>query len=86
MKELEDLTDTEKTVLLAFCDANELSLSSRVPIEAIAKRVQDIVSGRYLTKAKKTLLSNWFIKKHPSRRKMTYQLTRKGLDAGRRLI
>jgi len=37
MKELEDLTETEKAVLLACCDANNFSLGSHVPIEAIAK-------------------------------------------------
>ena len=40
MKELEDLNAFEKAVLLTCCDANNYSLSSHVPIEAITKRLR----------------------------------------------
>lgn len=85
MKELEDLTETEKAVLLACCDANNFSLGSHVPIEAIAKRVQDYVSGKFFKKAIRVLLSNGFIIKHPTRGKITYSLSRDGRDAGYKL-
>ncbi len=40
MKELKDLTRIERMVLLAFCDANNWSLSSHFPIEAVKRRVK----------------------------------------------
>ncbi|MFX0104347.1 MAG: hypothetical protein ACFE75_02510 [Candidatus Hodarchaeota archaeon] len=83
MKELEDLNETEKAVLFACCDANNFSLKSRVPIEAIAKRVQ--ISGKFFKKVIRLLLSNGFIREHPSGRKTTYELTRKGWKAGYKL-
>ncbi len=85
MKELEDLTETEKAVFLACCDANNFSLRSHVPIEAIAKRIQDYVSGRYFNKAIRVLLSNGFIRKHPTKGKTTYELTRNGWKEGFKL-
>ncbi len=84
MKELEDLDEDEKIVLLACYDANKGSLRSRVPIEAITRRIK-ILPSSYKKKAIKLLRSNGFIFKHPSGRKMTYQLTKKGLKAGYKL-
>jgi predicted transcriptional regulator len=84
MKELEDLTDIEKAVLLACCDANGFSLGSHVPIEAIKRKLHNI-QAKYLNKAEKKLLANGFIVRHPTRNQMTYQLTKKGLEAGNKL-
>ena len=82
MKELEDLTEAERLVLLACCDANKFSLSSHVQLETITRRIKGL-SGKYVKKVIKLLLSNGFIRLHPvGRSKKTYQLNRKGLNAG----
>jgi len=47
MKELEDLTETEKAVLLACCDANNFSLGSHVPIEANIHQKDYDTIGKY---------------------------------------
>jgi len=64
MKELEDLTDVQKTVLVAFCDANKWSLSSHIPLEAIKNKVRKLNPKR-AKKAISVLVSNGFIMKHP---------------------
>jgi len=81
MKELKDLITIEKEVLLTFCDANNYSLHSHVPIEAVTRRLRNL-SSKLTKKAIKTLLTNGFIMKHPTRHKITYQLTKKGLHSG----
>ncbi len=40
MKELKDLNIFEREVLLVFCDANNFSLSSYVPLEAVKRRLK----------------------------------------------
>jgi len=80
-KELEDLNETEQEILLASCDACSFTLSKRVPIQEIKKRVS-YSHQRYFKKGFKTLLANGFIRKHPSGRNVTYELNRKGRDAG----
>jgi len=85
MKELEDLTETEKTVLFVCCDANNFSLGSHIPIEAITKRVKKEIRSKYIKISIKKLISNGFIIKHPTRGKMTYQLSKMGLKAGYKL-
>ncbi len=84
MKELEDLKEDEKAVLLACCYANKFSLSSHVPIEGITKIIKTLPST-YVKKAIKTLLSNAFIIRSPTRGKMTYRLSKYGLKAGNKL-
>ncbi len=84
MKELKDLTTIEQEVLLTFCDANNFSLSSHVPLEAVSRRLRNL-SSKLAKKAIKTLLTNSFIMKHPTRHKITYQLTRKGLHSGNQI-
>lgn len=82
MKELEDLTEAERVVLLACCDANRFSLNSHVQLATITKRIKGL-PGNYIKKVIKLLLSNGFIRLHPvGRSKKTYQLNRKGLNAG----
>jgi len=84
MKELEKLTETEKSVLLACYDANNFSLSSHVPKEAIMRRLRNL-NPKYRKKAFNVLLSSGFILKKPTGKKITYGLTKKGLTAGNRL-
>ena len=84
MKELEDLTDVQKTVLVAFCDANKWSLSSHIPKEAIKGKVKKLNPKR-VKKAISVLVSNGFIMKHPTKHKITYQLSQKGLKGGNQL-
>ena len=84
MKELKDLTTIEQEVLLTFCDANNFSLGSHVPLEAVARRLRNL-SSKLTKKTIKTLLSNGFIMKHPTRHNITYQLSKKGLQAGNQI-
>lgn len=85
MKELEDLTEFECVVLLACCDANRFSLNSHVQLEKITRRIKG-VSGKYIKKAIKLLLSNSFIRIHPvGRSRKSYQLNKKGLIAGMKI-
>ena len=42
MKELEDLNELEQVVLLASCSANNYSIQSHVPKEAIFKRIKGV--------------------------------------------
>lgn len=85
MKELKDLTETEKAVLLVCCNANNFSLGSHIPIEAIKKGVKKEIRSKYVKISIKKLVSNGFIIKHPTRGKITYQLSRKGLKSGYKL-
>lgn len=84
MKELEDLTILEREVLLVFCDANIFSLSSHIPLEAVKRRLRDL-SPKLVKKAINLLLTNGFIMKHPTRHRITYQLTKKGLHSGNQI-
>jgi len=82
MKELDDLNTFEKSILLVCCDANNFSLRSHVPIEAIKRRIRN-VPDKYIKKSIRILFSNGFIVKHPTgRSRNTIQHTKKGLKAG----
>lgn len=85
MKELEDLTEIERAVLLACCNANNFSLGSHVSIERIMRRLDKKIQRKYAKKDFKKLISNGFIVKHPTRGSMTYELSPKGLKAGNKL-
>ncbi len=84
MKELRDLTRIERMILLAFCDANNWSLSSHVPLEAVKRRIKNI-NPKVINKVIKLLNSNGFIIKHPTRHRITYHLSKKGLQAGNQI-
>lgn len=84
MKELEELTDIEKAVLLACCNANKFSLSSHVPKEAIMRGLRNL-PPKYRKKGFNVLLTNGFIIKKPTGGQKTYRLSTKGLKAGNRL-
>ncbi len=81
MKEFEELNDLERIVLLASYDANNSSLSSHVPIQAIRRRINKS-QHRHFKKAFDVLVKSGFILNKPTRRKMTYGLTTKGLRYG----
>lgn len=84
MKEFEELNSFEKTVLLASCDANNFSLHSHVPIEAIKRRVQNMPS-KLFNNAFKTLKSSGFVVEHKTRGGKTYGISKKGLMSGNKL-
>lgn len=81
MKELKDLDKFHGVVLSACCKANNYSLGSHVPIEAIVKLVEKN-QQQYVKLVVKTLVSNDFIRKKPTSRKNTYGLSRYGLKSG----
>ena len=87
MKELDDLNQMEKTVLLIFCYRVNFSLSAHLPRQGIVKNIgkslaKGVKNGKYVKKAFQELLKNRFIKSHPAGRNMTFDLTKKGLQAG----
>ena len=84
MEELEDLNAIERSILLSCCDANKFSLGSHVPIEAIKRKTK--INPKDVKRILKTLVSNCFISKHPTRGAMTYQLTKKGMIAGNQIL
>ena len=84
MTDLEDLSEDEKSVLLACCDANDFSLGSHVPKEAIMRKLQKL-NPKYRRKAFKKLLTKGLISKHPTKRQTTYELSRNGLQIGNKL-
>ena len=78
MKELEDLTETEKVVLLVCCNVNNFSLGSHIPIEAIKIGVKKEIRSKYVKISIKKLISNGFIIKHPTRGKQHTNLVKRG--------
>jgi len=84
MKEFEDLTEIERRVLVQFCQANNYSLSSHIPIEAVNLNIRG-VHPKHIRRAVKELISSGFILKHPTGRQTTYKISRDGLRGGNRL-
>lgn len=84
MRELEDLDDIDKAILLACCDANKFSLKCHVSIPVILKKLENRLAP-YFKKRFKKLCSDGFMVKHPVGHKTTYNLSKKGLKAGNQL-
>lgn len=81
MKELDDLIEAEEIVLFMACQVLNYSLTARVPKKRITNKIRNM-PPKYLKNAFKSLVSNGFLRLHPSGRNPTYQLTRKGMKAG----
>lgn len=80
MKELEDLTDVERSVLtMSYLTLNKSSHCHQ-PKERILNKIVNI-NPKLKKKAFDKLVSNGFLRKHPTRRNTTYELTKKGLKA-----
>jgi len=79
---LSALSDIEKATLQALADACSYSLSAHVPIEAVIRRFPSNLR-RDAKKALKKLRSKGYCSQHPTRRKKTWQLSRKGLTVAR---
>ena len=77
---LEDLTPPEKSVLATAYHILHRSLSSHQTMQRILKKVVDI-NPKLKKKAFNELVSNMFLRKHPTKKSTTYELTRKGLKA-----
>ncbi len=86
MKEFEDLTQIELRILVRFCEANNYSLSSHVPIEAVNLKLKGenskYIRHKYIRRAIEELRASGFIVKHPTGRQTTYNISKKGLRAG----
>jgi len=80
MKELEDLTNAELSVLTISYLTLDKSLRCHQPKERILKKVVNM-DPKVKKKAFDKLVSNWFLRKNPTGRSTTYELTRKGLKA-----
>ena len=85
MKELEDLTDAEKSVLMRSYLTLEQSLKCHRPKLKILKKIVKM-DPKLKKKAFDKLVSNEFLRKHPTRRSTTYELTKKGLKAANKHI
>ena len=80
LKELAELNQHERYILFICGDTCGYSLSCRVPLNAIKTRLRRM-RPKTFRRSFHTLLSNGFVRKHPSSRNPTYELTRKGLKA-----
>ncbi|MGD0952619.1 MAG: hypothetical protein ABR985_09530 [Methanotrichaceae archaeon] len=67
----------EATVLVSICKATKMSKSSHVPERAFARRFPN--QGRLIKKALRELIRDGYVRMHPTRGEMTYELTRDGL-------
>ena len=80
MKELEDLTDAERSVLMMSYLTLGKSLHCHQPKESILNRIIKM-DPKLKKKAFNKLITNGFLRKQPTGRSTTYELTRKGLKA-----
>ena len=80
MKELKDLTPAEKAVLIVAYYTLDRSLSSHQPKQRFLKKIIEM-NPKVKKKAFNSLVSNGFLRKHPTGRNTTYELTQKGLKA-----
>ena len=80
MKELEDLTPAEKSILIMAYYTLDRSLSNHQPKQRFLKKIINM-NPKVKKKAFNSLVSNGFLRKHPTGRSTTYELTKKGLKA-----
>ncbi|MFX1457714.1 MAG: hypothetical protein ACFFDB_20290 [Promethearchaeota archaeon] len=80
MKELEDLTTFEKTVLLACGKANDFTLKAHNSEGFIRKKI-DKKNRQYVKPALKKLVRKGFIIKRPGSKELSYYLSPIGLKA-----
>jgi Mn-dependent DtxR family transcriptional regulator len=67
----------EAAVLVSICKATRMSKSSHVPERAFARRFPN--EGRLVKKALRELIREGYVKMHPTRGEMTFELTAEGL-------
>jgi Mn-dependent DtxR family transcriptional regulator len=67
----------EAAVLVSICKATRISKSSHVPERAFARRFPN--EGRLVKKALRELIREGYVRMHPTRGEMTYELTAEGL-------
>ena len=80
MKELEDLTPAEISILVIAYNVLNHSLHDHRPKQMILKKIVNM-NPQLKKKAFNSLISNGFLRKHPTGRNTTYELTKKGLKA-----
>ena len=85
MKELDELTEVEKSVLIVSSIKLNHSLKCHQPKQVILKGIINM-NPKIRNKAFKSLVSNGFLVIHPTGRSTTYELTQKGLVAVDKLI
>jgi Mn-dependent DtxR family transcriptional regulator len=67
----------EATVLVSICKATKISKSTHVPERSFARRFPN--EGRLVKKALRELIREGYVRMHPTRGEMTYELTDDGL-------
>ena len=71
----------ERLVLTNICKATKISKSAHVPKPYFMKKVQhDKHHVKAAEKALLSLIARGYVRQHPIRREMTYELTNTGLD------
>ncbi len=80
MINFEDLNSIDKAVLVACGIALNGSLSAHVTKQCIMKKVSKNLNPKHKKKSFDKLLSKGLIRKHPTGRSTTYELTREGRD------
>jgi predicted transcriptional regulator len=73
----------EAAVLISICKATKTSKSAHVPEKSFARRIHD--GGRLIKKALRELVREGYLRMHPTRGEMTYELTNEGLAFCREL-
>jgi len=82
MKDFEELTDLEKSVLLIWGNELDFSTTNHRQREKINKRIDAIlpdIKHKDKIRINKTLINSGFIVRHPTRRSKTYELSHYGL-------
>jgi hypothetical protein len=74
----------EAAVLISICKATKMSKSSHVPERAFARKFPN--EGRLVKKALRELIREGYVRMHPTRSEMTYELTGDGLEFCREMI
>jgi hypothetical protein len=77
----------EQLVLTSICRATNISKSAHVPKPYFMKKFQaDKHQKKAAEKAFRSLLARGYVRQHPTRGEMTYELTNTGLDLCREIF
>jgi len=81
----QELSEIQKSTLLALAHACNWSLSAHVPVEAITRGVQSNLRGD-AKKALQQLQRKGYCYQHPTRGSMTWSLTVEGLKVAKMFV
>src|SRR5437870_4203649 len=76
----EELSEIEKTALIALADACNWSPTAHPPIEAVTRRVPSHLRGDLKKAVEKKLKKNGYCTPHPTAGGITWYITKVGLE------